>query len=122
MAQIIPFIKSRGSKKTAEGEILDHGNISNVEYEIYKRGVIHIFDKDHRFKKDIDLFETEFNKLNFDSLSNGNTIDLSGSGDNDDLVFTKKDGDITLSFKKKGFKTIEKLKGILSKAKQKSSK
>lgn len=120
MSNVIPFI-SKGSKKTTDGEILDHGKISTVEYEIYKRGVIHVFDKNHRFKKDITAFETEIENIDFAKLSNGESLFIAGSGDNDDLCFTKKDGDISISFKKKGFKTIEKLKEILNGTKHKTA-
>jgi hypothetical protein len=118
MNNIVPFINSKGSKKTTDGEIVDHGKINDLQYEIYKRGVIHIFKNKSaatcRFKKDIDSFDTAINKLDFEKLEDGKSLMIEGSGDNDNLIFTKKDDDINISLKAKGFKTIERLKEILN--------
>lgn len=108
--------KSRGAKKNAAKEdIVDHGIIGKLSYEIYKRGVIHIFDKKLTFKKNIEPFEDEIEQLDFDSLTEGQNLVMKGSGDNDNLVFTLKDGELEVSLSKRGFAVIDKLKDVLSK-------
>jgi hypothetical protein len=46
---------------------------------------------------------------------------ISGSGENDHLVFSKEDGELTISLRKRDFEIIGKLKGILSRGKKKVS-
>jgi len=113
-----PSLQSKGSKKTLEGDILDYGTLGSLNYEIYKRGVIKIFDKadDLVFKKDINLFETEIVGIDFENMVDA--IVIKGSGDNDHLVFTKVDGDIEMSLKKRGFPAIETLRSALTKGKK----
>lgn len=110
-------LNSQGSKKTSDGDVLDHGTIGELKYEIYKRGVIHIFNDKCRFKKDINLFEDEINKIDFDNMSDD--IVISGSGENDHLIFSKTDGELTIGLKKRDFEIIGKLKDILSRGKKK---
>ena len=118
-----PALSSLGPKKSDDGKIVDHGKLGNLDYEIYNRGVIHIFDKDGlRFKKDIYIFEEEIKKISFDKMIDGDCREIKGSGDNDNLVFSKKDADIGISLKRKEFKALELLKDVLNKGKQKLSK
>lgn len=119
--KIIPLIKSQGSTKKDEDDILDQGTIGKLSYEINNRQVIHIFDKKGCFKKDADSFEEALNKLDFEKMQEGDNLTIEGSGDNDDLVFIIKDGDIELSLAKKGFCVIDKLRGLISKSRKKGA-
>lgn len=118
-------LDSKGSKSTQEGEVIDHGDMvsqaGTLKYEIYKRGLIKIWRQGDAgcFKKDINLFETELLKTDFDSLAEGQEVILKGSGDNDHLVFSKVNGDIVITIKKREFAAIELLQKVLSKGKQK---
>jgi len=112
-SNVVPFI-SKGKKLfSPEGEVIDHGTICGLKYEVFKRGVIHIFDGKCKFKKDAVLFEDAVEELDFDTIGDGETLEIKGSGDNDDMIFTKKDGDIKITLKRRRFKTMEKLKNIL---------
>ena len=120
---VIPF-KSLGSKKgsnSTRSNIIDHGNIGSLEYEVFSRGVIHIIDKKSKltFKKSCSLFEDDLEKISFDKMSAGDTRVLLGSGDNCDLIFTSNGEDIKLSLKKKEFSVITNLKNLLKKGKGK---
>jgi hypothetical protein len=125
--KVIPFIKpgqsaggapalsSMGPKKSDDGKIVDHGTLGKLDYEVYDRGVIHIFDKDMRFKKDINIFEDEIKKIDFDGMLDGDEHVINGSGDNDHLAFTKENGDIKISLKRREFEALGLLKSILTK-------
>lgn len=116
---IIPF-KSKGKRRSLkkEGSVVDHGTIGGLKYDVYKRGVIHIKDDVSKcFKKDIDQFEVCLESFNFENLTEDAEFVIEGSGDNEDLIFKKKDGDIVLSLRKKSFSVIDKLKRIINKAK-----
>lgn len=110
--------KSLGKSSTND-KIIDQGELGELSYEVYERGVIHIFDdldETHRFKKDRDIFEDEILNTDFSTLSSVKEIIIKGSGDNDDLIFQLNDNnEIKLSLRKKGFEMIDKLKSILSK-------
>ena len=113
---------SKGPKKSDDGTIVDHGLLGNLEYKVYSRGVIIILDPENAdvvFKKDINVFETELKKIDFDSLSDGDESIINGSGDNDDIVFIKHAGEIGISIRKKEFFAVEALKKILSTGKKK---
>jgi len=115
--KVIPFnIKSKGSKKSKDGKILEHGTIGKLKYEIYARGVIHITSGKLIFHKDKDIFEDEINEMDFDELVTKKEHRINGSGASDHLVFTydDKNADIKIGLKKRDFGTIEKLKKILS--------
>ena len=114
---IIGFI-SKGEKKGKESAI-DHGKIGSLDYELYQRGVIHIYDKKDskfRFKKIPTLFEGAIDGLHLEKLKDGEETFIEGSGDNPNLIFKKKDGDIELLLRKKEYGTISKLRNILKKA------
>ena len=104
-------------KANANGKVLDHGKIGNLDYEMYQRGVLHIFDDKLRFKKDPDVFEDEVDKINFDNMQHGDEHVIEGSGDNPNLVFVCRGDDIKLQLRKKEFKTITMLRKLLGKAK-----
>lgn len=111
--------KSKGKRRTrkSEGELVDHGEIGGLYYDVFQRGVIHIKDNVSKcFKKDIDQFEQCLDSFDFEDMDDREEFFIEGSGDNDDLIFTKKDGEIVLSLKKKSFSVIDKLKGIINKA------
>ena len=130
MKKIIPFIKAKtepqqvvplqsmGPKNTQDGKILDHGDMGDLKYEVYARGVIHIFGQDSlRFKKDLNAFDVEVRQKDFEKLAQGNSYSIFGSGDNDDLIFTKNSsGDIIISLKKKEFEAITLLKSLIKKS------
>lgn len=119
--KIIPLLKSQGPTKKEDENILDHGRIGSLSYEINHRGVIHIFDKKGRFKKDADSFEDSLNKLDFEKIQEGDSLVIEGSGDNDNLIFTMKDGNIELSLAKKGFGVIDKLRGLINISRKKGA-
>jgi hypothetical protein len=113
-----PGLSSMGPKKSDDGKIVDHGNLGNLNYEIYERGVIHIYDSNLRFKKDIYMFEDELKRLNLEKMSDGGEVMIKGSGDNDHLVFSKESGEIKISLKKSEFEVMDTLKNILNKGKK----
>jgi len=120
--KLLPFV-GKTNKKTNDvchGNLLDEGTIGELNYEIYVVGgfgVIHIFDGIHHFKKDCNFFEDELNKLDFNSLIEESEVSIKGSGDNDDLFFTMKTNDIEISLRKKSFKMIDQLRGLITKGK-----
>ena len=118
--KIIPFV-SEGTKKTkrGEGQIVEHGKLGKLDFEVYRRGVIHIFDKKFIFKKDCVAFEDAIDELNLSTLKDGEEVMIQGSGDNDNLVFKHVDGDIEISLREKSFNMISKLKRILNRGKKK---
>ena len=111
-------LDSKGPKDSKDGKIVDHGTLAQLEYEVYDRGVIHIFDKDLRFKKDIYIFEDEIKKIKFEKMGDGEIHAIQGSGDNDHLVFTKQNGDVQITLKSRDFEAVTLLKSILNKGKQ----
>jgi hypothetical protein len=113
---VVPFLTTKKStKKDKENGIIEKGSFGELNYTVYSRGVIHLFDKENKnlFKKDCDLFENAIDKLNLNSLSEGDVRKIPGSGDNDTLVFTCVNGDIKLSLEKPEYNTVAKLKKIL---------
>jgi hypothetical protein len=84
--QVGTLLSSMGPKKSLDGKIVDHGTLGILEYEVYERGVIHIFTghaappKDLRFKKDINYFEDEIKKFDFEKLPDGEEYIIQGSG------------------------------------------
>lgn len=118
--ELIPF-KSKGPKIRDKENIVDHGQIGDLSYEVYARGVVHIFDKKLRFKKDCTLFDQELDELDFEKLKEGQEYLITGSGDNDDLTFKKENGDIKIILKVKEFEIINKLKNILGMRKNKKA-
>lgn len=114
--KVLPFIdggKSKVAKMPKTDQILDQGQIGPLAYQINALGVIHMEHEGLHFKKDISMFEDELNKLELHKLKDGEELVVKGSGDNDDLVFLKKQGDIEVLLRVKPFETIEKLKKIL---------
>jgi len=120
--RIIPF-KSKGPKPVdpSDGEVSDHGSIGSLQYEIYKRGCIHIFNRDRSmiFKKDCDVFEVLLKKMDFNNMSIGTVSTIPGSGDNDDLKIEVTDSDILLNLEKRTNPTLSKLFALLTKGKKK---
>jgi len=122
--KVIPLISKGRKLLSNDGPIDDHGMIGNLKYEVYRRGVIHIFDdRGHKFKKNSEAFEDVMDEIQsiIEDLQEGQNHTILGSGDNDHLVFTRKNGDIDLSLKKRTFETIEKLRSIISKGKKKEA-
>ena len=115
--KLIPLVKSRGTP-TDNDEVLDAGTIGKLKYEVSKKGNIRIYERNRCFKKDADLFEDSLNKLDFDSMEDGDRLTIEGNGDNDDLVFTKKEGEIQLTLSPKGFGVINKLREIIGKGRR----
>lgn len=111
-----------GANKDSDGILADHGKIGNLDYKVYSRGVIHITDRILIFKKDPDIFEEKLEEINFKGLSDGDEKVIEGSGDNDDLVITLKDGELELSLRKKEFGILRKLRGLICSGKKNKSK
>ena len=102
-----------------DGEIIDHGKLGNLSYEVYKRGVIHIFTKSLKFKKDCDLFEDEINDLELEEMEVGDHKMMKGSGDNDHLMFEHGEDGIVIKLEKRGHDLVAKLKSLISMGKNK---
>lgn len=121
---VIPFVKKKSDGPTTgpEGEVVvDHGTIGTLSYEIYERGVIHIFDDQNlRFKKALDAFEDELNQIKFEDMIEGDETIMKGSGDNDNLVFVCNGDEIDIILSKRGFDIIEKLRSIIASGKSKA--
>lgn len=113
--RVIKFIQNKKAPVEDNDDVIESGRVGDLNYEVFRRGNIHIYDKKLRFKKDAELFEEEFRKLNFDAMKDDEKHVLKGCGDNDDLVFTKTDGEIKMFLKKRSFETISKLFDIINK-------
>jgi len=117
MSKHIPFLSKKKTEKDEEGGIVvDKGQLDNLEYRVYSRGVIHILDgQGNVFKKDPDIFEDELNKALADirKLEKGKRIVISGSGDNDNLIFESSSGKVSIKLESKKLNIIEKLKNII---------
>lgn len=117
MGKHIPFLKGLKTEKDDEGGIVvDKGQLDKLEYRVYSRGVIHILDgQGNIFKKDPDIFEDELNKAltNIQKLEKGKQIVITGSGDNDNLVFQNSNGKISIKLESKKLNIIEKLKNVI---------
>lgn len=111
-----------GSTKDPDGLVADHGKIGNLNYKVYTRGVIHITDGKLTFKKDPDLFEEELENIDFDAMLDGDEHVIEGSGDNDNLAMSIKDGDLVLSLRKKEFGIVQKLRKLICDGKKNKSK
>jgi len=121
---LIPFTKSNKSKKSKDGDIIAHGKLDKLDFEIYKRGTIHISDKNFTFRKNIDAFDEEIEVIETMTSSEWRkkkTHRINGAGDTDNLIFTynESNDDLDVSLKKKTHGTIERLKKILADAKVK---
>jgi len=120
--KIISF-KKETAKKDVPNDILDSGVLGDLSFEIHGRwNTIHITDKKAPgkiFKKDCDKFQDEFDAMNFDDLVEKQVFTIEGSGDNANLVFTKKDGEILISLEPKKYQGIQKFKDLLLKSKEK---
>ena len=113
---------SKGPKKSDDGNIIDHGSLGDLEYKIYSRGVIIILDPENTdlvFKKNIDLFQTELEKIDFNTMVDVDESVINGSGDYDNIIFIKHAGEINISIRKREFSAVESLKKILSAGKKK---
>ncbi len=108
--------KKKGrSKDTPQGPIIDEGSLGEMKYRVFKRGVIHIFNSAETllFKKDCDVFEKELEKLELNSLKDGESKKIEGSGDNDTLIFTCTNNNIVIFLNRPEYGMITKLKNIL---------
>ncbi len=114
--------KRKVSKKSREQNVVEEGKISGLTYKVFKRGVVHITDGKLLFKKDCDLFEDAINELDLNSLKEDDVKKIPGSGDNDTLIFTCKDGDIVISLERPEFSMMAKLKSIIGIAKKTKKK
>jgi hypothetical protein len=114
--KVIPFKDKKAKNKK---EVSLKGTIQKLKYEVYyELATLHIYDDKLLFKKDLKIFEDELTNLDFNTLKENETFIIKGSGDNDSLIFCKKEGDIVLSLKKREFKIIEQLKNILNRSKE----
>lgn len=101
----------------ADGPIVDTGSIGDLKYDVYQRGSIHIFNQEKTlfFKKGCDSFEDALKELDLNNMAENQVKVIKGSGDNDNLVFTCKDGDITLSLEKRSYPMVDHLRSLLKK-------
>jgi hypothetical protein len=109
--KLIPF---KSSGKTTD-VVIDSGTMDSLNYEVYKRGNIHIFDKKVCFKKDTAIFEDELTKIDFDSMKNGDEHLIKGCGDSDNLIIKCINNELKLVLCKRGNALVEKLKSVLQK-------
>ena len=67
---IIEFQQKKVTRKDKKENVVDQGNLGDLKYKVFKRGVIHITDKKGSltFKKDCELFEEAIDKLDISSL------------------------------------------------------
>lgn len=122
--KLLEFKSKKGSGRRnspANGPILDEGILGKLKYRVFKRGVIHIFNSAETllFKKDCDVFESDVDKLKLNDLSDGNSSKIEGSGDNDTLIFSCKNGDIEIKLEKRSYGMLTRLKKILNGGKKK---
>ena len=124
--KLIPF---RGKKDhisdSPDGKIVETGKIRTLSYQVIAPNehfaVVRVFDdKGLQFKKDASAFEDTMSKLEFDKMSDGEFVTIKGSGINDDLIFTLKDGEMLISLKKRGYAVVEKLKDVIARKGKKS--
>lgn len=117
MPKTIPFMSKGPKTDSKDGKVVDYGDLGDLHYEVFARNVIHIFNDDMMFHKDIATFEDEIAKINFPKMTDGESVTVKGAGDTDDLVFRCVDGTLKIELTKKGFDMINKLKSILKKGK-----
>lgn len=121
MSKIIPIkTKKKKVKRNAPaGTVIEEGNFGKLKYKVFKRGNIHIFDTKETllFKKDCEVFEAEVDKLNLNSLKEGDSKRIEGCGENDTLIFSCKTGDIEITLEKRAYGMLKKLKKILQRKK-----
>lgn len=112
--------KRKITRKAKVEKVVDEGTLGELKYKVFTRGVIHISDRKDKllFKKDCSLFEDLITELDLNSLKEDESKKITGSGDNDTLVFTCVDGDVVISLEKPEFNMITKLKGLLNKGKK----
>lgn len=122
MSKVLSFVNNKKKvdpkKSPSNYSVLSDGKLGSLSYDIHNVGgvmnTLHVTDGKLKFKKNFDDFEDKFSGLNPDSMTDGDTYVITGSGDNDNLIFTKKDGDIEISLEKKGFEILDKLRSILN--------
>ena len=120
--KILEFVPKNKTRKTpAKKDVEEEGKLGKLNYTVFKRGVIHLTNssKTLLFKKDCELFETEIDKMNLNDLKDEDVRKMSGSGDNDNLLFTCVKGDLVMSLEKREYGLLKKLKGILKKGAKK---
>lgn len=121
-SKTIPFVSTKKKKKVDKDDPktpIDEGTIgSYLKYSVYRRGVIHIFDTDLIFKKDCNVFEDLLKRLDLPNMLEGKEASIPGSGDNAELVFKKKKGEIELFLRERPLGIVNTLKKIISTAKR----
>lgn len=111
--------------KSSSSAITDSGEFLTLRYEIYSKwGTIHLIEtngvkKDIVFKKDCKVFEEKLEEIDFDSMCDGDTAKIEGSGNNADLIITVRDGDISVHLENKKMPGFIKIMDILKKSKKK---
>ena len=116
--KILKFQSKSGRKQKdlSKGQIVDEGSLGKLKYRVFKRGNVHIANMAETllFKKDCDVFDSEVDQLNLNSLRDGESTKIEGSGENDTLVFVCIKGDIEISLEKRAYNMLTKLKNILT--------
>jgi hypothetical protein len=119
--KMVPFA---GIKRKEDTGVTDSGEFGNLKFEVYdKWQTIHLIEKDGKkekiFKKNCDLFEDAFDEIDFDSMSEGDTAKIEGSGDNADLIITIKDGDVSMHLENKKMPGLKKFFDLIARSKKK---
>lgn len=113
--KVMPF-----KTKRAQDNVTDSGAFGPLKYEIYdKWRTIHLIDGNKVFKKDCDCFESQIDKSGIDSLKEGESVTIEGSGDNANLIITLKDGELAMRLEDKVRSLTQKLQSILDRSKKK---
>lgn len=82
---------------------------------------LHIFDGKLIFKKDMDIFGDELDKMDFSSMADGDENMIEGNGDNDNIIFFCEDGEIDVRLSAKALPVIEKLKSIIRRSRNRNT-
>lgn len=117
--KVIKFRQTSNKATPDDTKIVEEGTIGSLKYEVHQRNssfaVVHIFNSKRTmiFKKDASIFEDMLQAMKFSEMVEGDVLVMKGSGDNDDLVFTFENGELSVSLKRRGFSVLEKLQDIL---------
>jgi hypothetical protein len=121
--KILPFKGDNTKEKELKEKnpnLTDSGKFGDLSFEVYdKWQTIHLIEKNMVFKKDCEIFEDQFDEIDFELMKEGETAKIEGSGDNADLIITIKEGDAALHLENKKLPGIRRLKNLLSKSKEK---
>lgn len=99
-------------KTKIDTDVLKEGSLGKLTYKLFNRGNIQITDGYNIFRKDCTVFLSELLKNTY-ILDEGQTIEISGAGDTNSFVITKKGNDVTFHIGRTLPNAIERLISIL---------